>query len=122
MPMDLRKSRSLCRPYYANPGHLGIVPLLLLTTEWDTSICLLERRLSQENQNLLVSRSQLMSLGDLEPTPRFSSTSVESRMPFVFTQSTIWRDFNPLSGVAYTRLVTGSIWILTQLPGHQPNP
>ena len=22
--------------YYANPGHLGIVPLLLLTTEWDT--------------------------------------------------------------------------------------
>jgi hypothetical protein len=114
--------------YYANPGHLGIVPLLLLTTEWDTlNLFARTQAYLQENQNLLVSRSQLMSLGDLEPTPRFffNATCVESRMPFVFTQSTIHleSDLNPLSGVAYN---PASDWLNLDLNRNyqaiQPNP
>jgi len=114
--------------FYANPLHLGVIPLMLLTTEWDTlNLFARTQAYLQDGQSLLLPPSRLLDLGDLDPTPRFfiNATCVESRMPFVFTQSTIHleSDLNPLSGVAYN---PSSDWLQLDLSRDfqaiQPNP
>lgn len=92
--------------FYVSPAHFGVVPLLLATTEWDT-LNLFSRAHAyiQNNRFLFTPPRKLLTMGDLEPTPRFlfNATCVETRLPFVFTQSALHvdSDENPLTGVTY---------------------
>lgn len=100
---DLGASSAL---YYFNPGHFGVVPLLLTVTEWDTlNLFARTHAYVQQNRFLFTPPQKLMTLADLNPSPRFlfNATCVETRMPFVITQSAIHHesDANPLTGVSY---------------------
>ncbi len=92
--------------FYLNPAHAGIVPALLATTEWDT-LNLFARTHSylQNNRFLFTPPRKLMTLSDLDPRPRymFNATCMETKLPFVFTQSAIHTGSgrNPLTGVSY---------------------
>jgi len=92
--------------FYLNPAHAGIVPALLATTEWDT-LNLFARTHSylQNNRYLFTPPRKLMTLADLKPRPRymFNATCMETKLPFVFTQSALHTesDRNPLTGVSY---------------------
>jgi len=92
--------------FYVSPAHFGVVPLLLATTEWDT-LNLFSRTHAyiQNNRFFFTPPRKLLTMGDLKPTPRFlfNATCVETRLPFIFTQSALHVDSeeNPLTGVTY---------------------
>lgn len=92
--------------FYFNPSHFGVVPALLMVTEWDTlNLFARTHAYVQQNRFLFTPPQKLMTLADLNRSPRFlfNATCVETRMPFVITQSAIHResDANPLTGVSY---------------------
>lgn len=92
--------------YYFNPGHFGVVPALLTVTEWDTlNLFARTHAYVQQNRFLFTPPQKLMTLADLNRSPRFlfNATCVETRMPFVITQSALHHesDANPLTGVTY---------------------
>ncbi len=101
-----RKLGASSAMFYLNPGHLGVVPALLAVTEWDTlNLFARTHAYLQNNRYLFTPPRKLLTLSDLKRQPRylFNATCVETRLPFVFTQSVIHTESgrNPLTGVTY---------------------
>ncbi|MFT4589147.1 MAG: hypothetical protein ACI9VS_000973 [Candidatus Binatia bacterium] len=101
-----RKLGSSSALFYFNPGHFGVVPALLLVTEWDTlNLFARTHAYLQQNRFLFTPPKKLMTLSDLDSSPRFlfNATCVETKMPFVMTQAALHTesDANPLTGVVY---------------------
>ena len=88
----MQRLGALAAASYFSPLNLGYAPLMLLLTEWDTlDLFARTHAMYQNGSHTLWPLQRLQKLGSLTTSPRFffNATCLETRRPFVFTQSAI---------------------------------